>query len=383
MFARTKKSGPREYLRIVESQREGNKVRQRVPGTPGRMDRLRESGDLDRLVAKIARFCERSMVLSTARDGAAGDGMDLSHVGPGLVFDRLWEETGCREAVATEASGRRFGFDLERVVFFSVLHRLFASGSDRQAERWGRSRVVSGLAPPPLQHLYRAMAWLGEEVGRSGEEGCRTMKDRIEERPFAGRRGLFSRLDLAFFDTTSLHFHGSGGEELGRRGHSKDGRPQLRQMVLGVVLDEAGTLVCSEMWPGNTADVTTLLPVADRLSRRFGISSVCLVADQGMVSEATMAELERRGWGMCWGYVLGVCAGGAAADGEGDPGAGAPGPGAVGGGGTTVSGPGSALGEGSDAGYGRGRGAAVRGVPERGGGAAGPGGPGRDAGGPA
>lgn len=303
MYPRTKKSGPREYLQIVESQREGKKVRQRVLATLGRMDRLRESGDLDRLVVALSRFCERSVVLSTARrDRAADDGMALSHVGPGLVFDRLWEETGCREAVAAVAAGRRFGFDLERVVFFSVLHRLFASGSDRQAERWGRNRVVSGLAPPPLQHLYRAMAWLGEEAGRSEEEGCRTTKDRIEERLFSGRRGLFSRLDLAFFDTTSLYFHGAGGEELGRRGHSKDGRPQLRQMVLGVVLDEAGMPVCSEMWPGNTADVTTLLPVADRLSRRFGISSVCLVADRGMVSEATMAELERRGWG----YVLGA-----------------------------------------------------------------------------
>ena len=304
MYPRIKKSGPREYLQIVESRREGPKVKQDVLCTLGRLDELRESGQLDRLTASLARHCDESLVLSAARqEWAENPEIHLRHVGPGLVFDRLWEETGCREAVSAIAAGRRFGFDLERVVFFSVLHRLFAPGSDRQAERWGRTRAVAGLEPPALQQLYRAMAWLGEPCGEKEPDGReRTMKDRIEERLFAARRDLFSRLDLVFFDTTSLYFHGAGGEDLGRRGHSKDHRPQSKQMVLGMVLDQTGTPLCSEVWPGNTADVTTLLPVAERLSRRFGVESVCLVADQGMASAATMKELERRGWR----YVLGA-----------------------------------------------------------------------------
>ena len=63
-------------------------------------------------------------------------------------------------------------------------------------------------------------------------------------------------------DTTSLSFAGAGGETLGRRGHSKDHRPDLMQMILGVVVDAEGTPVCSEMWPGNTADVRVLVPVS-------------------------------------------------------------------------------------------------------------------------
>ena len=73
-------------------------------------------------------------------------------------------------------------------------------------------------------------------------------------------------------------------------------------MVLGLVLDNHGVPVCCELWPGNTADVTTLVPVAQRLQDRFGIRSVCLVADRGMLSQATVAAVEEQGWS----YILGV-----------------------------------------------------------------------------
>ena len=54
-------------------------------------------------------------------------------------------------------------------------------------------------------------------------------------------------------------------------------------MVLGVVIDETGRPICSEMWPGNTADVTTLIPVVTRLRERFLLNRVCVIADRGMI----------------------------------------------------------------------------------------------------
>lgn len=65
-------------------------------------------------------------------------------------------------------------------------------------------------------------------------------------------------------------------------------------MVLGVIIDEHGRPICSEMWPGNTADVTALLPVIDRLRKRFGIGRMCVVADRGMISQETIDALEER-----------------------------------------------------------------------------------------
>src|SRR5215211_5176215 len=91
-------------------------------------------------------------------------------------------------------------------------------------------------------------------------------------------------------------------KNLGRRGYSKDHRPDLTQMIVGVVIDAEGRPVCSEMWPGNTADVTVLLPVVDRLRSRFAIGRVCVVADRGMISAPTIAALEARGLE----YVLGA-----------------------------------------------------------------------------
>ena len=129
-------------------------------------------------------------------------------------------------------------------------------------------------------------------------------KDLIEEALFARRRDLFTQLQLVFFDTTSIYFEGQGGETIGQRGHSKDHRPDLKQMIVGAVLDGQGRPICCELWPGNTADVTTLIPVVDRLRSRFGVTKVCIVADRGMISKETIEELEKEERG--WQYILGA-----------------------------------------------------------------------------
>jgi transposase len=111
-----------------------------------------------------------------------------------------------------------------------------------------------------------------------------------------------NHLDCRCAHTTSLYFEGLGGQSLGQYGHSKDHRPDLRQMILAVLIDGDGRPVCSEMWPGNTADVTCLVPVIDRLRRRFAIGRICIVADRGMISAETIASLEARDLL----YILGV-----------------------------------------------------------------------------
>jgi transposase len=156
---------------------------------------------------------------------------------------------------------RKFGFPVERAIFFSVLHRLLTSGSDRGAlGSWQEDYEIAG----------------------------------IEETLYRRHQDLFSRLELVFFDTTSIYSEGEGGETLGQHGHSKDHRPDLKQMVVGMILAGEGNPVCCEMWPRNTTDVATLIPVVDRLKRRFGIVRVCVVADRGMISAKTLEALQAR-----------------------------------------------------------------------------------------
>jgi len=306
MYFRRKTSSGRVYLQIVESRREGDQVRQQVIATLGRVDELRASGQLERLLRSGARFAAKALMVSAAADDTAIK-VAVRRIGPALVFERLWEETGCQAVISALAGARGHKFALERAVFLTVLHRLFVSGSDRAADRWREDYAIAGIAGLDLHHLYRAMAWLGEELPAKEQDGRtpfapRCVKDVIEERLFAHRRDLFTKLDLVFMDTTSLYFEGAGGQTLGRHGYSKDHRPDLRQMILAVLLDGDGRPVCSEMWPGNTADVTTLIPVIDRLRRRFAIARVCVVADRGMISAETLAELEARRLL----YILGV-----------------------------------------------------------------------------
>ena len=299
MFVRVKKAGPHEYLQIVQNRREGKRVRQTVVATLGRLDRLAASGAVDQLLRSGARFAERLMVL--AEGAGAEPDAKVTSIGPALVFERLWRETGCRDVIRGLLAGRRHRFDVERAVFMTVLHRLTVSGSDRSAMRWRRDQAIEGVDGLDLQHMYRAMGWLGELLDPSDPARRRT-KDLVEEALFARRRDLFSGLDLVFFDTTSLYFTGLGGETLGRHGKSKDGRGDCRQMVLGMVIDADGVPVASHMWPGNTADVTTLDLVAERLQARFGVRRVCLVADAGMISKRQVKAVEDRGWT----YILGA-----------------------------------------------------------------------------
>ena len=99
-----------------------------------------------------------------------------------------------------------------------------------------------------------------------------------------------------------LLFYGRGGETLGKHGKSKQRRPDLRQVIVGVVIDNEGQPICSEIWPGNATDVKALLPVVRRLRERFGITRMCVCADRGMISAETMAELEAHGIE----YILGA-----------------------------------------------------------------------------
>jgi transposase len=292
MFARVKKSGKYQYLQIVENRKEKGKVKQRVISTVGRMDQLQSKGRIETLIRSLSKFSEQALLIISGQSDISAD---TQKIGPPLIFERLWKETGIKAAIDRVLVGRKYEFDVERAIFLTVLHRLMVSGSDRFCSRWCRDYLIEGVDGLDLHHLYRAMGFLGEQV--SDQTGAtafapRCNKDELEELVFAHRRDLFSNLDLVFFDTTSIYFEGRGGESIGKRGFSKDHRPDLAQMVVGAVIDDKGQPICCEMWPGNTADVATLLPIVERLKKRFAISRICIVADRGMISAKTIEALE-------------------------------------------------------------------------------------------
>jgi len=294
MFARLKKSGKHHYLQIVENRKVKGKVIQRVIATIGRMDQLQEKDRVETLIRSLSRFSDKVLLILSGKSDVSARSRKI---GPALIFERLWEELRIQRVIKDLLSNRKFDFDVERAIFLTVLHRLFVSGSDRSCEKWHRDYKIKGVEGLSLHHLYRAMTFLGEQTEDHTDAisfSPRCTKDRIEEGIFLERRDLFTVLDLVFFDTTSIYFEGSGGETIGQKGHSKDHRPDLNQMVVGAVIDHTGKPVCCEMWPGNTADVKTLIPVINRVRSRFNTGRFCMVADRGMISADNVNELEQR-----------------------------------------------------------------------------------------
>src|ERR1700681_1262788 len=169
MFFRTKTSGTRSYLQVVENRWEDGRPRQRVIATLGRLDQLQQTGQLDALLVSGARLAQSVLLLSAHTKGQIPT-ITTRRIGPALIFERLWQQTGCRHVVEQLLEGRRFEFDVERAIFLTVLHRLFDPGSDRAADKWKSAYQIEGGDALRLHHLYRAMAWLGEELPRDQKD---------------------------------------------------------------------------------------------------------------------------------------------------------------------------------------------------------------------
>lgn len=142
----------------VENVREGGRHVQRVIKALGRRDEVENSALLDGLIASAARHCHRSIVLSSFYRGELPE-LRRRSIGPDLVFGRLWQETGCRDVLRGMLDDRHVGFDVERAVYLTVLHRLLVSGSDRHAHDWRQRLRIPGAEALTLDQAYKAMAW--------------------------------------------------------------------------------------------------------------------------------------------------------------------------------------------------------------------------------
>jgi len=106
------------------------------------------------------RHCEGLAVLDAHAAGQM-EPVSVRRIGPDLVFGRLWQESGLPGILRTLLKGRRYGFDLERAIYLTVLHRLFAPGSDRAADRWRENYLIPGAETLELHQLYSGHGLFG------------------------------------------------------------------------------------------------------------------------------------------------------------------------------------------------------------------------------
>jgi len=275
----------------------------------GREDALDVAG-IRRLVAALCRLLEPGEALA-ATAPAGLKFTDSRPLGGAFVLDGLWRKLGIDTAMRTMLADTRMDERVERILFALVANRALAASSKLAATRWIEHDVhIDGLDTVIDESCYRAMDWLIK---------AEPQLSRIVYDNTANLLNL--EVDLLFFDTTSTYFevedpdapigrdeHGlpiDGGDavrESGFRayGKSKDSRPDLPQIVVGMAVTRDGIPVRCWAWPGNTADSALIRQVKDDM-RDWSLARVVWVADRGFTSAANRRYLQKAGGH----YILG------------------------------------------------------------------------------
>lgn len=279
------------YVALAHNRRDGEQTKAEVLLNLGREDRLDVDG-LRRLVGSISRYLgDEPPAQPTAGDG---NGEDLAVVasrplGSAWLLDGLWRRLGIAAALRDAVGGRRFTTDVERVLFALVANRAIDPCSKLAAAEWvGADVTIPGLEAMDEDQAYRAMDLLVDA----------DVEGQVQRSVFFAAADLLNlEVDLLLFDTTSTYFErdeeeGDGG--LRRFGHSKDHRPDLPQIVIGLAVTREGIPVRVWTWPGNTNDHQVLPQVKDDL-RGWRLGRVVTVVDRGFSSKDNLDYLRRAG----------------------------------------------------------------------------------------
>ena len=269
----------------------------------GRSDQV-DGDQMRRLAASILRVFgsdeEQAQALGSGGP-KNGDAIALGDVrirdawayGGVYALEQLWKELGVDSLLSSRAEAGRVRQPFERALFAMVANRALAPYSKLYCwEQWLRDDVfLPSGRELELHHLYRAMDFLEEH------------KAEVEKAIYFKMADLMKAdVDLIFYDTTSLHFEvdeedeaelvtqGRKYEALRKRGYSKNGRGDAPQIVVGLAVTRDGLPVRSWVFPGATADITTVTKVKEDL-RGWRLGRCVFVGDAGMNSDENRRQL--------------------------------------------------------------------------------------------
>lgn len=282
MYVKIVTSGPRRYVKLVEAFRDSEGVpRQRVVATLGRLETL-QAGEANPLIDGLLRASgQPTLAEGTGRVEFA----PARSVGDTWLLTALWQELGFGKAFRRLLRNAHPSFDAERLLRVMVFNRLCDPESKLGILRWLEAALVPGVPTETVTHqrLLRTMDTLVEHA----EELDIVLAGLL--RPL-----LDQELSIVFYDLTTLRTEGDSkvADDLRHYGMSKEG-DIARQCLLGVVQTADGLPIYHEVFAGNTAETTTLVPTLQRVLSRFPIRRVIVVADRGLLSLDNLAELQQ------------------------------------------------------------------------------------------
>jgi transposase len=280
VFIKLTRRGPNEYVQLVEAYRDDDgRPKQRTVASLGRLDQI--NTELNSVISGLLRVTGQSPVaqpptptvsFEAARD--FGDVWALTELWNSLGFDRL------RQVFRRT----RHSIDVEALIRVMVLNRLCDPDSKLGVLRWLQTVTLPGATLESIdhQHLLRAMDALVEH------------KDAVDGVMTGLLRPLVDQdLAVVFYDMTTIRTAGLSEQEddVRKFGMSKEG-VVARQVMLGVVQTAEGLPLYHEVFDGNTAEVTTLKDVIQRIVKQFPIKRVIAVADRGLLSTDNLADLQ-------------------------------------------------------------------------------------------
>ena len=281
------------YVQLAHNRRVDGVTRAEVLVNLGREDELDVDG-LRRLAASITRFTDGDGGGPLPGPASEFEVTGSRAIGGTWLLDGLWQQLGVERALRKVLGARRFSTDVERVLFALVANRALDPASKLAAAEWVcEDAHIRGLASMDEDHAYRAMDVLVEADAQA----------QVQEAVFFATADLLNlEVDLLFFDTTSTYFERDEPDPAGEDGapafraygHSKDHRPDLPQIVIGLAVTREGIPVRVWVWPGNTNDMSVVTQVKDDL-RGWRLGRVVTVVDRGFSSDENLRYLTRSG----------------------------------------------------------------------------------------
>lgn len=266
------------YYHLVESYREGKKVRQRTLLSLGRAG----DGNLENLLKATARYQNVATVSELAKEISIDKTFIL---GPLLVLEKIFEELGINDVLQNLSELHpKLEMNLKKIVFTIIASRFVSPGSKLKVfEHWQKSfypEILEGDIP--LHQIYRAMDILSKH------------KDDIEKSLYHRGRNLFNyKVEIVLYDLTTLRFESTRTDlgNLRQFGYSKEMRTDCTQVILGLLVDLNGIPLGFEVYPGNTFEGHTLSDIVDKMTKKFNVKRFIFVADRGIFSKGNLEKL--------------------------------------------------------------------------------------------
>lgn len=284
MFTRTTKvrkiDRTYEYLKLVENIRKKGKTEQKVVANFGNVETLNVK-KIDSAIASLLKFSSGFF-----KDIRKLKSENTQHLGEIIAGEKIWNELELTELLEKLIPDSHVGGNVPLIVKTMVLSRLVEPLSKLALSKFYPRLAIPGLDDQALEphHFYRAMDELIPH------------KDAVEIALHEREKDLFSlKLNMVFYDLTSSYFEGEQCP-VGKKGYSRDHRPDLKQIAIGLLVTDEGLPIAHHVYSGNTSDSTTLPDQIDALKGRFGVKKCVLVVDRGMVTEKNLTALRSAGF---------------------------------------------------------------------------------------